>query len=279
MSYSCQPRSGRWLGERTLKVYGLVLVKDEVDVVGQAIRHALGFCDRIAVLDNGSADGTAELIEMLAAEHPGQVLFWGVHEGRYHRGLRARMYDELRHELGWDDWFLQLDADEFLVGDPRPRLAEAAAAGYGKVRTWQAQFQFTTADLAEWEAGEDDPTRPIEERRRYYTVDWREDRFFRNRPDRPWEGTTHNLPDWVTNAAPYSFVNRHYQFRDPAQIQHRLDLRSGIRAEHTFPHVTSTDWRSEVVPTFGLRRWDLESPIQPRPWRYYARRARQLVGS
>jgi hypothetical protein len=280
MSYPQQRENeGGGLGERTLKIYGLVLVKDEVDVVGQAIRHALGFCDRIAVLDNGSGDGTPELIEMLAAEFPGRVLFWGVEPGRYHRGLRAPMYDELRHEIGWDDWFFQLDADEFLIDDPRPRLAEAAAAGFDTVRTWQAQFRFTTVDLADWEAGREDPTRPIEQRRRYYTVDWREDRFFRNRPDRAWEGTTHNLPDWATNIAPFALVNRHYQYRDPAQIQHRLDLRAGLRSDHAFPHVASTDWRAEVVPTFGLRHWDLTSPIQPRPWRFYAKRARQMVGA
>jgi hypothetical protein len=272
-----------WDGERAvglgsaLKIYGLVLVKDEVDVVGQAIRHALGFCDRIAVLDNGSGDGTPELIEELASEYPGRVIFWGIERCLFRRSLRGLMYDELRHELGWDDWFLQLDSDEFMASDPTSKLAEATASGFDVVRTWQAQFRFTKDDLAEWEAGRDDPTRPIEQRRRYYSVDWREARFFRNRPDRAWEGTTRTIPDWATTAAPFSLVNRHYQYRDPAQIQHRLDVRAAARSDYAFTHVTNTDWRSEVVPTFGLRHWDVGTPIQPRAWRYYARQARRLV--
>jgi hypothetical protein len=229
------------------------------------------------VLDNGSTDGSFDVVEQLATEHPGRVLPWGVERGPFRRSLRAVMYDELRLELGPDDWFLQLDADEFLMEDPRPKLAEAGRQGYDRVSTWQAQFQFTEADLRDWEAGRDDGSRPVCERRRWFKVDWREGRFFRNRADRRWEGETQTLPDWAQRTARWHPVNRHYQYRDPEQIQRRLDVRAAVRSEHAFSHVTATDWRSHVVPTRGLRRWSLGEPLRPWPWRYYVEQARRRV--
>jgi hypothetical protein len=208
----------------------------------------------------------------VAEEHPGKVIPWGVERGPYRRDMRRVMYDELRTELGPDDWFMQIDADEFIDSDPRPTLARAASGGCDLVRTWQAQFQFTDVDLAAWEAGQDDRSRSICERRRHYMVDWREDRFFRNRPDRPWEGTDQNLPTFTTKTARTTLVNRHYQYRDPEQMQRRLEVRAAARTEIAFTHVTSTDWRSDVVPTKGLRTWEPGKAISPRPWRYYARR-------
>jgi hypothetical protein len=262
-----------------MKLYGLALVKDEADVVGQSLRHALTFCDRVAVLDNGSSDDSVAVVESVAEEYPGRVLSFGVDRRPFSHDLRAVMYDELRHEVGWDGWFLQLDADEFLDSDPRPALARAGAGGFNRVATWQAQFQFTDVDLAEHHTGRDDRTRPIEQRRRYYRVDWREGRFWLNRPDRPWEGTVDVLPTFAAETPRWGLVNRHYQFRDPQQMQRRIEVRAAARTDHLFVHATATDWRSEVVSAEGLRRWEPGLPIQPWPWRFYVRWARQRVGS
>lgn len=260
-----------------MKLYGLALVKDEGDVIGESVRHALAYCDRIAVLDNGSSDDSFAVVEALASEFPGRVIAWGIDPQPFRRDLRAVMYDELRRELGWDDWFLQLDADEFLMADPRPHLAAVGARGFDRVATWQAQFQFTDVDLAAWEAGEDDPSRSIAQRRRHFVVDWREGRFFRNRPDRHWEGNTATLPDWATRTPRTRLVNRHYQYRDPQQIQRRLEIRAAVRSEHAFGHVTDTDWRQHVVPAAGLRSWTPGAPLRPWPWRYYARQLRRAL--
>ena len=261
-----------------MKLYGLALVKDEADVIGQSLRHAMEFCDRIAVLDNGSSDDSFAVVEEIASENPGRVLAWGVDPQPYHRGLRSLMYGELSAELGEEDWFLQLDADEFLMEDPRPHLAAVGRRGFDQVATWQAQFQFTDVDLARWEEGLDDRDLPIEQRRRHFVVDWREGRFFRNGPGREWRGTTTNLPEWVTRAPHARLVNRHYQFRDPDQIQRRLEIRAAVRSEHAFTHVTDTEWRHHVVAASGLRIWHPGEALRPRPWRYYLRRARSMSG-
>jgi glycosyltransferase involved in cell wall biosynthesis len=262
-----------------VRLYALALVKDEADVIGQSITHALDFCDRVVVLDNGSTDDSWAVVEELGRRHPGVVIPWGVERRPFERRLRGLMYDELRTELTEDDWFLQLDADEFLLEDPRPALARAAAKGYDRIRTWQAQFQFTDVDLARWEAGEDDRSLPIEERRHHFVVDWRESRFWRNRPDQAW-GTSNasTVPQFAQRAAPWALVNRHYQYRDPEQIQHRIEVRAAVRSEEAFGHVTSEDWRQHVVPASKLRVWHPGEPLRPWPWRFYVTRVRQLVG-
>jgi len=260
-----------------VKLYGLALVKDEDDVIGDCIRHALRFCDRIFVLDNGSSDDSVAVVEDLAAAHPGRVVLWGVDPQPYRYGMRDVMYDELRAELGWDDWFLQLDADEFLLDDPRPQLGRANAGGFDLLETWQAQFQFTDVDLARWESGEEDRTLPIEQRRHHFLVDWREGRLFRNRPDRLWTGANNDRPDWAVRKPATRLVNRHYQYRDPDQIQRRIEARAKVRDDKVFRHITETDWREHLVDARHLRTWHPGETLRPWPWPYYLGKVRARV--
>jgi len=261
----------------TVKLYALAVFKDEADIIEQSLRHALGFCDAVVVLDNGSTDGSWEIVESLAHEHPGRLVPFGVDTRQFSDNMRHLMYDELRLQLGPDAWFMQLDAAEFLLDDPRPFLQRCNATGIGRVRTWQAQFQLTDIDLAEYEAGRDDRGRPIAERRRHFVVDWREDRFWRNEPDRVWVGIR-TTPDFDAKIARRTLVNRHYQNRDPAQIQARLDARNDARYFSHVAHVDSAQWRSMVVPASGLRTWDPGAPLTPRPWRYYLTRVKGRLG-
>jgi len=256
----------------------MALVKDEVDVIDDAIRHALTFADVVSVLDNGSEDGSAEVIEGLVREFPGRVRSYGVDRRPFVIDLRRGMYDDLRGELGADDWFLVLDADEFLARDPRPALSKATAAGFNQVATWQAQFQFTDVDLAEWERGGEVRCRPVTERLRYYRVDWREGRFFRNNPERPWEGNDHNIPEWAPDQPRWAVLNRHYQYRDPDQIQKRLVNRVNAKSDTAFVHESTTDWHSKVVPSEGLRYWSPGSNPRALPWRYYRTMAKVRLG-
>lgn len=256
-----------------MKVVGLALVKDEADIIEECLRHALTFCDLVCVLDNGSTDGSAAVIERLVTEFPDRFRSYGVTHQPFVVDMRRLMYDDLHTTLGWDDWIFVIDADELLLSDPRPALRRAAAAGHDRVSTWQAQFQFTEADLAAWETGID-RSLPVSERLRYFTVDWREDRFFRNRPDRVWEGQDLNMPTWVGSSPLWALVNRHYQYRDPEQIQTRLEH----RAEYSiFVHEGSLDWHTKVMPTKGLRHWTPGEDIRPLPWRYYVAKARDRL--
>ena len=45
-----------------MKIFGLMVLKNEGDIVGQTLEAALAWCDRIAILDNDSDDGSLDYL-------------------------------------------------------------------------------------------------------------------------------------------------------------------------------------------------------------------------
>jgi len=225
------------------RIYGICLVKNEDDIIAQSLTYAAKYCDRIYVLDNGSTDNTWEIVQDLARKHGKIVAFEQTFEP-YGDWLRARVFNEVHRELSNDDWWLILDSDEFLAEDPRPVLKAAVVEGANVVKAWQIQFYFTDKDLQVWGQGKDPRSATIFTRRRYYLINWQEPRFFRNRSRQQWDARTSiKIPDGLQRVYRRRILNRHYQFRDPDQIQKRLNLRHG---HSLFPHVQSADWRDTV---------------------------------
>jgi glycosyltransferase involved in cell wall biosynthesis len=225
------------------RVHGICLVKNEDDIISQSLTHAARFCDRVFVIDNGSTDDTWTIVNDLARRDGGIVPFEQTREP-YGDWLRARVFNEMHRKLSEEDWWLILDADEFFVEDPKAAVDVAVRQGADVVMTWQIQFYFTERDLEAWNRREDRREAPIFSRRRYYQINWQEPRIFRNRRERPWD--THasiKLPDGPHRTSSYLPFNRHYQFRDPAQMEKRLALRYG---HALFPHVQSPDWRDQI---------------------------------
>lgn len=89
-----------------------LMVRDEADIVGAAIDHHLAQgVDTIIVTDNGSVDGTAELLEGYAAD--GRIVLHHDPEHRKQQAVRVTgMAREAATEYG-ADWVLNADADEF----------------------------------------------------------------------------------------------------------------------------------------------------------------------
>jgi glycosyltransferase involved in cell wall biosynthesis len=229
-----------------MKIYAICLVKNEVDVIRQSLLHASAYCERLYVLDNGSDDGTWEAVVSLSAENENVVPF-----GRtfvpFDNNLRGIVYDAIHSQLSNEDWWLLLDADEFLAEDPRGVIAEAASIGADVINAWQALFYFTEVDLRAYEAGEDSREKSIVERRRYYRIDEQERRIFQNRVS----------GDWSQSAllkrrkkCPRRVINRHYRYRDPPQITSRLAVRFGHPAFAT--QVRTRDYKKLIWPSKRL---------------------------
>jgi hypothetical protein len=254
------------------RLYAILVTKDDADVIVEVVRHAASFCDKIIQLDNCSTDGTWELMGELEAEEPDRFVRLRQFDEPFYDGIRAEIYNAYRHELG-DGWWMMLAPDEMMDRDPRPLLAEAAAAGDDAVICWMAQFVFTSRDRRAWESGRIDPTAPITRRIRSYRVDWREPRFFRNDPEVVWEDPDLYLPrpDGTWSVHRRRGVLRHYQFRSPDQIQHRIDLRRG-----RFRHVTAQSWTEEVKAGWKYSTYR-DRPIHTTGVWHYARRIRQMV--
>lgn len=89
-----------------------LMVRDEADVVGAMLDHHLAQgVDTIIVTDNGSVDGTAELLQRYADEGRIELRHDPVHRKQQAQTVTAMARDAFaRHGA---DWVINADADEF----------------------------------------------------------------------------------------------------------------------------------------------------------------------
>ena len=71
------------------KIYSLLLVKNEADIIRASLMSAIQWSDKVIIIDNGSTDGTWEIVQELATLHPSIVAFMQ-YTGGFHIGLRAK---------------------------------------------------------------------------------------------------------------------------------------------------------------------------------------------
>lgn len=51
-----------------MKIFAIMLVKNEADIVGYVLKEAEKWADKIFIIDNGSTDGTWEIIQSMRNE-------------------------------------------------------------------------------------------------------------------------------------------------------------------------------------------------------------------
>jgi glycosyltransferase involved in cell wall biosynthesis len=109
-----------------MRLAGLMLVRDEADVLAVNLRHHLGVVDDLFVVDNGSSDETPAILRRFARRYP-QVR-WTTETGEY---LQSKILTTLAQDARMEgaDWVVSIDADEFWRGRHRPVKEVIAAAG------------------------------------------------------------------------------------------------------------------------------------------------------
>ena len=109
-------------------IIGTLMVRDEVDIIAAMIEHHIAQgLDRLIVTDNGSVDGTTEVLQQYADAGFVELHHDPVHRKQQH-ALVTNMARRARTEYG-ADWVINADADEFWV--PRDKsltLREALEA-------------------------------------------------------------------------------------------------------------------------------------------------------
>jgi len=221
-----------------MKIHGLSLVKNEVDIIEQSLRSAATWCDAIYVLDNGSTDGTWEIVRRLEHEL-GPVVAFRQDATPYTNELRGRILRHFSSRAEPGDWWCILDADEFPIDDPRGFLS-GVPGHHRSVWAQQFNFLFTDADLEVWlrEPGRFDDSVPVERRSRHYVLGgYSHLRFFRHDPglaDVPSEGPFPIHPKRIRL--------RHYMYRSPSQIQKRLETRREPMRRGEFQHEKRGHW-------------------------------------
>lgn len=220
-----------------MKINAICMVKNEADIILEALENALRFCYRIYVFDNGSTDGTSELLDKFIADNPRVVLAERSDE-IFKNQLRNRVYNKYHYLYTDQDWWYILDADELLARDPTKLLKNAAKAGADCMKVWQAQFYFTDQDMANYDT--EDKSLAVTERRRYYRINWREPRFFKNSQSQSWsEKISGRIPPFCSNFYYRSPVCRHYAQRAPEQIRQRVKIR--VNNPYSFFHLKKGD--------------------------------------
>src|SRR5262249_47821193 len=108
-SDGCTPQCGV-SGGADMTVAGLMLVRNEADILAINLRHHLRIVDQLFVIDNGSSDDTPSILRRFARRFP--QLRWTTDDGPY---LQSKLLTRLAHDarVAGAHWVLPIDADEF----------------------------------------------------------------------------------------------------------------------------------------------------------------------
>ncbi len=218
-----------------MRIFCLCLVKNEADILEEAMTAAAQWADGIYIADNESDDDTPKIIDRLAARLP-NVFNAGTIEGPFRDDMRGDVFERVKAVSRHGDWWCKIDADEFLIDDPRAFLAALPPQTdtvWGSFYT----YYFTQVDLQRYEA---DPERflatPIRDRFDYYKNNESEIRFVKHTTPFIWK---REWPKYRCAAYPKRVRFAHYRYRSPEQIVRRLSGRRQI-AQRTggglFPH-------------------------------------------
>ncbi|MCC6433476.1 MAG: glycosyltransferase family 2 protein [Acidimicrobiales bacterium] len=228
-----------------MAIHSICLVRDEVDIIEHTLRHAATWSNHIYVHDNGSTDGTWELVLRLARELP-QVVPYRRDAVPFDDALRREAFGHFAGSAATGDWWCRLDADEVYIDDPR-RFLDRIAPCFDTV--WSASFQYYLTDL-DIERYREDPSRygddiPIEQRCRFYVNNWSEVRFFRRHRALRWERGP--LPAPLRRSYPQRIRLKHYQYRSPQRAEKRFAVRAAAMQRNVFTHELRTDWASSIL--------------------------------
>ncbi len=130
-----------------MKLFGVMMLRNEADIVEATVRHNLRCLDRLAVIDHGSFDGTTEILRGLANEGLPLTLLADP-SVEFHQSARVTLVAREAFRQG-ADFVFAIDADEFLKVPSRAKLEEALVRippGMHAMLAWQT---YVPDDFAE----------------------------------------------------------------------------------------------------------------------------------
>lgn len=226
-----------------MRIFGIMVVKDEVDIISTVLQHVSSWADRVFILDNGSTDGTWETITALRSD---VIVPWKRDAAPFSQAMRGEVFRAFRHEARDGDWWChKMDADEFYVDDPRKFVSDVPRRFHSVLKR-SIDYVLTHQDLEEYTfSGSFDADR---DKIAYISpTAHSERRFFRYRSTMRWQPGK-IAPDNTGVPYPHLITVRHYQYRSPQQLQRRIANRFRVSqadpAGKSFRHVTDDDWRS-----------------------------------
>ena len=238
-----------------MKFHGLLVLRDEIDVVEECLEHLLSWLDYLYVMDLGSTDGTWKKIREMAKSDD-RIVLYGSEPVVYNDALRSFMFDRFRDRFESGDWICKVDADEFYEVTP-PEFVDRYLEKH-ETAIWLQWyfFRLTQQEVAAYEDGKidiiEDRKQSICSRRKYYKItEHAEPRSFRYRKSMKW--SEHNaFPYNAGLVAKMRIPIKHFPHRDPLQMKARYALRSAmmnINPDATGSHWKLKDWTEDVIDT------------------------------
>lgn len=125
-----------------MTTFGVTMVRNEIDIIEGTLRHITDEVDWVIVADNGSDDGTRELLDTLATNLPITVV--DDPEVAYYQSRKMTGLAQLAYEQG-AEWVVFFDADELWTANDR--IATELATLDASIRVVQAPLwnHFPTA--------------------------------------------------------------------------------------------------------------------------------------
>jgi tetratricopeptide (TPR) repeat protein len=99
--------------ENLPKVLGIAMVKNERSIIEAFVRHNIRFLAKLVVLDNGSIDGTSEILSELAVEFPALLVVQDERFGYTQSEIMTAMLHQYQAAFR-ADFVIAIDTDEFL---------------------------------------------------------------------------------------------------------------------------------------------------------------------
>ena len=228
-----------------MKIYALLLVKNEVDIIHLCLQSACQWCDKVIVIDNGSTDGTWEEIQQFS-QRDAKVVPFLRYEGAFRIGLRAKAFHVFRHEMSCGDWWcVRMDADELYQGNVRQFL-QRVPKRYCTVKKESTDYILTEEDLhtLPFEQGFEAVLPHI---KHTLATKRQERRFMRHRPWYLWNEHWRYPHPWG-RVFPTPIAVKHYQYRSPKQMQKRFATRQQAKADGcgSFKHERGASWKDYI---------------------------------
>jgi hypothetical protein len=207
-----------------MRTIGLMLCRNEIDILDQFMRRHLEFFDTIVAIDE-STDGSREaLLDYPQIKHviKGEEL---PYPPPFRDGMRCAALQFIRETYGYDGWITLVHPDEWWVDDPNQAASDAEREGADCVLWHALEFflhvsQKPLYQRPGWERI------PVRERLDFFQPGFYEFRQFKNRPGVAYDPKRHaqTMPDYTDRAShlkAYSPVFSHYSTRSPEQARAR----------------------------------------------------------
>jgi glycosyltransferase involved in cell wall biosynthesis len=105
-----------------MRKVAIAMVKNELDIIEAFVRHTATFVDQLVILDNGSTDGTLEVLRSVRKDGIPLDIIEDPLPGFYQTRRTTQLMREHAVRRHGADWVIPLDADEILVASPEHEL-------------------------------------------------------------------------------------------------------------------------------------------------------------